>query len=402
MTWPPDPDALGAITIDVTPVIGGTPGDFLKVGVTGKLEQSPVSGIGMAIGEEVTGATPGAVLFVDAAGNLGEDPGFFDYDPATHTLKSVGDHQMAEFKAAAGTPTFNAWMGSAANGFGDPEPDQVFRAGWNLGAGSGNVNPAFGAVGFSIESYFRKGAPGTAKVQEFHLEHVTKAGAYRRYLSMEGNQETGELSLSLKGDDGGITFNTPDGLTKFGSVGTDYRSIAGGFLAQTYGAIALRQVNFAGSGLVPLVMLDTSAVDGVTHDVVQLGRGTPAWIEVLKPQHNNDLLLMLAGNGKGIYFDTVASGYRLERDGGGLALGVAGGAALEIFNGATLIAQFSGNGLDLRNNMVLDLSPIASNQAPVKWNASDVAGNPLDPTGSYLRVLVGGVPMYLQLLNAAA
>lgn len=318
----------------------------------------------------------------------------------TGPIATRTDMKLLALQGSTGTPVFNAWVSTSPNGYGDTEPDQVFRAGWNYNSGSGQVDANFGAVGFSIESYFRKAAGGTAKVQEFHFEHVMKGGTYRRYISMEGNQETGELSLSLKATDGELTFNSPDGLTNYGYFGTDVKCAAGSFLTATYGAVSLKQTSFAGSTTVPLIMLDTSAVDGSTHDTVQIGRGAPAWLEVLKPQHNNDLLLMLAGNGKGIYFDTVASGYRIERDAGGLAIGAnSSGAVVGMYNGATLVAQFSGGGLDLRPGMILDLSPIGATDPVLKVTAT--SDTPTGASATYMKVLVGSTPFYIALKAAS-
>jgi hypothetical protein len=170
-------------------VVGGLPGEFLKVGAGGLLDQSAIVPGGAAIGSAVAGGTSPAVLFVGAGGVLAQDPVYFGYDAVGHTVlrKGIAPTTVMEHwdTGVVGAAPFEHVLGGALFG-GAWDPVAYF--GWNMA----NQVPTKGQVSIQLEGYFQS-APGVFQ-QELHMTHTQRNGVNPvRWLSFSGNEDPASL-----------------------------------------------------------------------------------------------------------------------------------------------------------------------------------------------------------------
>lgn len=170
-----------------TPIFGVWPPPFNVGGST-------------AIGAPIIGGTPKAVLFVDAAGKLGQDPGFLDYDKALHQLQRNVTSDGSAFERvtpSGGGPSWYDRMGGATFGV---TFDPVRTFGFNVGSAGQNLDPAFGAVYLDLEGSFQVDGNPAHISQEMHFIFVTTANNATRHLSMFRRQDTGHAEAAFTTD----------------------------------------------------------------------------------------------------------------------------------------------------------------------------------------------------------
>jgi hypothetical protein len=310
--WPPSLDTgSGALEIGLSPVVGGLPGEFLKVGPGGLLDQSALPTPAIVIGAPVSGGVAGDVLFVGATGLLAQAAGF-RFDAAAQNFSIPGrwlvraDQETVDWRGSGGAVHLITNVHTEANGFGDPEPCQVYEWGWNFDG----IDPLYGGWDFTCRSYLRLGADGTQydKVQTWALQHVTAAPTLiHDVISVIANQRTGFVHLALGADE--LLWSLPGNPAALGQLGNDVTINVGGVHCITYGARALQQNNSAGTNSERLVMLTTSSLDA-TLNVLELAAGENiARVEVLKNVALNAALHLNAVDAlSGVYFADGATG----------------------------------------------------------------------------------------------
>ena len=196
--WPPTQDGgSGALQIGLSPVLGGTPGEFLKVGPGGLLDQAGIPSA-VNVGGAVGGGTAPAVLFVGAGGVLAQDPTHFGYAPSTglltHNLPGASDGSAltSTAPAEAGTPVwFQRLGGSVFSGVFDP----VMVLGFNVGPANLPVNPAFGTMAINWEGNFQA-APGVFQTEFHWVGGRADGGEQIRILTASMRSDTGHCELA--------------------------------------------------------------------------------------------------------------------------------------------------------------------------------------------------------------
>jgi hypothetical protein len=286
--WPPSADGGGGGSLEVglTPVVGGLAGEFLKVGPGGLLDQSGLPPAPVAIGAAVTGGDPDSALFIDSAGKLAQDPGYFDYDKADHKLTRAQLGTFFELTVPPGVlavplPTFALTMARFTLGvFPDTHEDPVVNLGFNIGAVS---DPDYGAVFFSFEGKGGSGAPGE-NVPELHLAFSSRDRTkVVRGLSFSANvgAAVNQCDVGLETRLIAFTVAAQDG-TPWGYLDRTALTWLGGF-ACNYNAPALAARNFGDTAFNQLISY-RQGVFGF-ENTMRIADDVPAtgMVEILRP-----------------------------------------------------------------------------------------------------------------------
>jgi hypothetical protein len=168
------------------------------------------------IGGPVIGGTPPAVLFINALGELDQDPLFFGYDKASHTLTLKGTSplvldagplhkindgvwlQVTPSVAHGAQPSFWGHLGGAAF-----DPGAVWNPVWsfgsNIGPGGLPVDPAFGTAAFNFEGNFQV-APGLFQPEIHWVMGKADGTEQLRILSASMRKDTGHAELASTTD----------------------------------------------------------------------------------------------------------------------------------------------------------------------------------------------------------
>jgi hypothetical protein len=229
-----------------TPIFGVWPPPFTTGGAT-------------AIGAPVAGGIAPAVLFVDSAGKLAQDPAPFGYNPITHTLIRAAPAAPpdAEFTfeswipADGAAPRYTKALGGARfTGVWDP----AYKEGFNQ---DGSI-VGIGQIATNTEGRFQY-APG-AFAQEWFVRHTKRnGGTTLRMLGLFADEAPGgPRNLGLAGD----TIAFLNGLAvQIG--GTDLAGninvIGGGaFVQNTNNVPAISQIDPTLSTFRELIKLDNT------------------------------------------------------------------------------------------------------------------------------------------------
>lgn len=126
---------------------------------------------------------------------------------ATHGTLQIGNtgsgdsdhHQTSTYTPVEiGSSTWREWVGQFTNS-GSSRKNQVYRRGWNIGAGGGIHATGEPALADEWESFYAPG--GGLELMERHIAYVDTTSTVHRPLSILANRNTNGLQVFLQADD---------------------------------------------------------------------------------------------------------------------------------------------------------------------------------------------------------
>lgn len=274
--WPPEPaGGAGSLQIGFTPVAGGTPGEILKVGAGGLLDQSVIPVAPVTIGGPVTGGTPNTALFIDAAGHLAQDPPFFGYTKTTHTLSRAGDLVTLDLIPTNGHHFYIAQSSFVIAG----SPDAVVSLGFNSALGITPYDPTKGIVLMQFES---NGAGGGLITPEWHLVFGSRDQTKQiRAFTFSAN-ETAPNQCDVLGTIAGnqVLTTKQDGTICCSNLCVEVLHWDQGFTCDTYSSNALSQRNSINTADLQLMSLRLGVL--AIPDTLSIAGGALQAVEILQ------------------------------------------------------------------------------------------------------------------------
>ncbi len=275
---------------NLTSLAYGTAGSVLQSTGTGaQWVATSTLGIGAAIGSAVTGGTANAALFIDASGNLAQDPDFYFWNDATQKL-SIGDAGVmggsgaVSIGADGSIKVFNSTgvakismdnTGHLIAGFADIGSAFIDSSGIQVGGGLGTVLDNNGLTTDGGFYYFYN---GTLRAEEVLTTTATISG-----FSTAGivtNSSSGALSTSIGGA-GTLLQSTGTGVQW---VATSSLGISGGIsIGDTVGSATTGSLLFVGASSA-LAQDNANLFWDDTNNRLGLGTAAPSYpLDVLVP-----------------------------------------------------------------------------------------------------------------------